>query len=390
MTTIYDVAQVAGVSIATVSRVLRGSDLVHPDTRQRVLAVIETLGFVPDASARGLTRRRKDIVGLVALERGTEEIDIERRSLLFVDHIVHAAESVLRGTEYSLLLTFGTRGELFEKRVRALAGQADGLIMAEEVLEPGELRALAAQIPVVVIAGRRDQEAIDVFLGDNAGGMTALTRHLIEEHQYQRLGFVAGPEDAPDAVARRLAFEQAVAASPGSGIAQVIQGDFAEDSGVAAARTMLGRRSLPQAVVCANDQMAIGVMRELRRAGVRIPADVAVTGFDDVHDSRVVDPPLTTVSQPFRDLGSRATRRLLARIDDPSLSPAVEVLPTQTVIRASCGCPPRQEPLGRLSGLLPEGDSSCEVTSLRGCGGGPAHGGRGSVSGKDGWARSRP
>jgi len=104
--------------------------------------------------------------------------------------------------------------------------------------------------------------------------------------------------------------------------------------------------------------MAIGVLRELQQAGVRIPADVAVTGFDDVHAARVIDPPLTTVSQPFRELGRRATRRLLARIDEPSLTPAVEVLPTQAVIRASCGCQPRQQRLGRLSGLLPEGDSS--------------------------------
>jgi LacI family transcriptional regulator len=93
-------------------------------------------------------------------------------------------------------------------------------------------------------------------------------------------------------------------------------------------------------VVCANDQMAIGVLRELQRAGVRVPADVAVTGFDDVHASRVIDPPLTTVSQPLRELGSRATRRLLARIADPALPPAAEVLPVQVVIRASCGCPP--------------------------------------------------
>ena len=126
MTTIYDVARVAGVSTATVSRVLRGSDLVHPDTRQRVLGVIEALGFVPDASARGLTRRRKDIIALVGLVRGTDEMDVERSSLLFIDHIVHAAEQALRGTEYSLLLTFGSRGEQFEQRVRALAGKADG------------------------------------------------------------------------------------------------------------------------------------------------------------------------------------------------------------------------------------------------------------------------
>jgi LacI family transcriptional regulator len=100
------------------------------------------------------------------------------------------------------------------------------------------------------------------------------------------------------------------------------------------------------------------VLRELQQAGVRIPADVAVTGFDDVHACRLIDPPLTTVSQPFRDLGSRATLRLLARIDDQSLPPALEILPTRVVIRASCGCPPRQQRLGRNRGLLPEGDRS--------------------------------
>ena len=119
MTTIYDVARVAGVSTATVSRVLRHSDLVRAETRQRVLGVIEVLGFIPDATARGLSWGRKDVIALVGLNRGTDEIDIERSSLMFIDHIVHAPEQVLRGTEYSLLLTFGTRGEPFDKRTRA-------------------------------------------------------------------------------------------------------------------------------------------------------------------------------------------------------------------------------------------------------------------------------
>jgi LacI family transcriptional regulator len=145
--------------------------------------------------------------------------------------------------------------------------------------------------------------------------------------------------DAPDAVARQVAFEQAVAATPDSGIDQVIHGDFSEDSGVAAARLLLGRTTLPQAVACANDQMAIGAVRELQRAGVRVPADVAVTGFDDLYPSRIIDPPLTTVSQPIHELGRRATHRLMARIASPGLAPRAEILPTQIVIRTSCGCP---------------------------------------------------
>jgi len=90
--------------------------------------------------------------------------------------------------------------------------------------------------------------------------------------------------------------------------------------------------------VCANDQMAVGVLHELQRAGIRVPADVALTGFDDVYPSRLMDPPLTTVSQPFRELGTRAARRLLERIGEPALAPRAEVLPTSAVIRASCGC----------------------------------------------------
>ena len=252
---------------------------------------------------------------------------------------MHSAEEILRATEYSLLLTFGCRGEQFEQRVHALAGKVDGLLIAEEILSRGELRSLAAQVPVVVIAGGRDLAETDVLTSDNERGIVALTEHLTGQHGYRRLCFVAGPKDAPDAMARHSAFEQAVSRSPGSVLDQVIHGDFSEDSGIAAARVLLGGGSLPQAVACANDQMAIGVLRELQRSGIRVPADVAVTGFDDLYPSRVIDPALTTVSQPFRDLGGRATQRLLARISDPALPPRAEELPTLLAIRASCGCP---------------------------------------------------
>ena len=338
MTTVYDVARVAGVSTATVSRVMRESSLVQPETRQRVQAVIEALGFVPDATAQGLSRRRKDIIGFVGLERGTAEIDIERESLLFVDQIVHAAEAVLRDTEYSLLLTFGSAGQAFERRVRALSGKVDGLLVAEEVLALADLRRLAGRIPVTVIAGRREESGLDVVLADNTAGITALVSHLTGRHRYRRLCFVTGPQDAPDARERQAAFENAVLASPSCVIDQVLHGDFSEASGAEAARVLLARRSLPQAVVCANDQMAIGVLREFQHARVAVPADVALTGFDDVYPSRLTAPPLTTVSQPLRELGVRATRRLLARIENRALPHETSVLPPRVMIRASCGC----------------------------------------------------
>lgn len=121
----------------------------------------------------------------------------------------------------------------------------------------------------------------------------------------------------------------------------MLNGDFSEASGAAAARALLARAALPEVVACANDQMAIGVMREFQRAGRAVPGDVAVTGFDDIYASRIVTPAVTTVNQPLRDLGPKAAARLRARIEDRGLPPRAEILSTHLVIRASCGCPQR-------------------------------------------------
>jgi LacI family transcriptional regulator len=344
MTTVYDVADLAGVSTATVSRVIHGSRLVHPNTQERVRAAIDELGFVPDGSAQGLSRRRKDIIGLAALERGIDEIDIEEAGQLFVDEVVHAVESVLRGTECSLLLTFGQAGEQFQRRVWSLSGKVDGLLVAEEIMPASRLRVLARRIPVVVIAGPRDERELDVVAVDNAAGIRALAAHLIDVHGFRRLCFVAGPADSPDAQGRLAAFQDAAEQHPSCHVGPVLHGDFSEASGSAAARALLAGRPLPDAVACANDQMAIGVLRELQQAGIGVPGDVAVTGFDDIYASRLVAPTLTTVSQPLGELGRRAATRLRARIDDRTLPPRAEILPTHLVIRASCGCPAKQHP----------------------------------------------
>jgi LacI family transcriptional regulator len=351
MVTVYDIARQAGVSTATVSRVLHGSSLVRPETRQRVVDVIERLGFVPNGSAQGLSMRRKDIIGLVALERGADEIDIERSSQLYVDEIVHAVEGVLRGTEISLLLSFGPRGESFQRRIQTLSGKVDGLLMAEDVLPTGQLAALAKRLPLVLIAGAADAAGaarLDAVTVDNAGGVRAAVTHLTGVHGYRRLCFVAGPADSPDASQRLAAFGEAVRAAAGCSAEPPVHGDFSEASGSAAARALLARGSEPEAVVCVNDQMAIGLMREFQRSGVDVPGRVAVTGFDDIYPARLTDPPLTTVSQPLRELGITAARRLLDRIGAatlppeaetlPTPPPAAEVLPTHLVVRGSCGC----------------------------------------------------
>lgn len=195
---------------------IQTGDLVRPATRERVLAVIEDTGFVPDASAQGLSRRRKDIIGLVAVERGHGQTDIERTSLLFVDQLVHAAEAVLRGSDCSLLLSFGRPEKGFQRRIRALSGKVDGLLVVEEALPAAQVEGLAQRVPVVTIAGGAGEPAVDAVRVDNARWMRALAAHLMDGHGCRRLAFAAGPADAPDAVERRAAFCAAVRERPGA------------------------------------------------------------------------------------------------------------------------------------------------------------------------------
>ena len=338
--TLYDVARVAGVSTATVSRVVHGHDRVRSSTRQRVLEVIETLGYVPDGAAQSLSRRRKEVIGLVSVERLGPESHIEEMNLLFVDEVLRGVESSVREIGWSLLISFLRSGDHAYKRLRSMSGKLDGLLIAEGIIEPEQLASLAARLPIVLIAGSPGEPDIDVVAADNRPGTINLVDHLFEVHGRRRLYYVAGPADAPDALERRAAFEQVLADHPEATISGFFEGRFSSQSGEEAASEILalGRGALPDAVVCGNDLMAIGVIRALSAAGARVPADVAVVGFDDMYPGALLALPLTTVRQPMRLLGERASARLLERIKDPTLAHKVELLPTELVVRASCGC----------------------------------------------------
>ena len=345
MVTLYDVARLAGVSTATVSRVVHGQDRVRDSTRTRVLEVIEQLGYVPDGAAQSLSRRRKNVIGLICVERQSprQQYDIESMSLLFYDEILRGVEARIRQHEWSLLITYlreATDPDL--PRLLSLSGQVDGLLIGEGVVPSGFLARLAKRLPVVVIAGDPSERAADVVTADNRSGSAALVSHLIETHGRRRLYHVDGPPTAPDARERRLALHELLGAHPDCQIIGRYEGLFSVGSGEEAGEKLLAARgeSLPDAVVCANDQMAIGVLQAFAKAGVRVPEQVAVVGFDDIFPGSLYDPPLTTVHQPMRLLGERACTRLLDRLARPSLRPKVELLPTELVLRSSCGCPP--------------------------------------------------
>jgi LacI family transcriptional regulator len=355
LVTLYDVAHRADVSIATVSRVLHGQDRVRDSTRARVRAAIEELGYVPDGAAQSLATSRKEVIGLVCVEyAGTKpnQYDIESMSLLFYDEVVHGVEARIRERHWSLLLTYLNQKETLGAapgnkpalpRLLTLAGKVDGLLISEGLEATPLVTRLAQRLPVVVIAGDLAQRAADVVAADNYSGATALVEHLVVEHGRRRLFHVDGPAAAPDAKMRRLAMQEVIDAHPPAKLVGSYTGRFSARSGEEAGEWLLadiGAGALPDALVCANDQMAIGVLRALAAHGVRVPDDVAMVGFDDIFPASLCDPPLTTIHQPIRRMGERACDRLFKRMADPSLPPKVELLPVELVLRSSCGCPP--------------------------------------------------
>jgi LacI family transcriptional regulator len=341
--TLYDVARLAGVSTATVSRVVHGLDRVRDSTRERVLEVINHLGYVPDGAAQSLSRRQKNVIGLVGVERlAPHQYDIESMSLLFYDEILRGVEQRIRHHNWSLMITY-LREESNDdlRRLKALSGKVDGLLIGEGIVPSDELARLAERLPVVVVAGDPAEQAADVVTADNRSGSAALVTHLVEDHDRRRFFHVDGPPSAPDAKERRLALNDVIQSHPDVELVGSYCGRFSVQSGEEAGEILLANRAvLPDAVVCANDQMAIGILQALSRGGVKVPDLLSVTGFDDIFPGSLFEPSLTTVHQPMRMLGERACARLLDRIARPDLPTQVELLPTDLVLRKSCGCPP--------------------------------------------------
>jgi LacI family transcriptional regulator len=350
LVTLYDVARHAGVSIATVSRVLHGQGPVRDNTRDRVRSAIDELGYVPDGAAQSLARNRKDVIGLVAVEHmglKPDQYDIESMSLLFYDAVIRGVELRIREKNWALLINFlreeedMAQQESVQSRLLALSGKVDGLLIGEGILAPQTLAKLARRLPLVVVAGDTAQRAVDVVSADNWSGAHALVEHLVVDHGRRRLFHIGGPATAPDATERRLAMAAVIEANPGTALTGSFTGLFSVMSGREGTLAMLAAGGeLPDALVCANDQMAIGALRTLSERGIRVPDDIAVVGFDDIFPASLCEPPLTTVHQPIRKLAEVACDRLAERINDPTLRPKQELLPTELVLRSSCGCPP--------------------------------------------------
>ncbi len=338
--TIYDVAKLAGVSIASVSRVLNGQGTPRAETRDRVMRAVRELSFVPDGAARALSNGLKEVVGVVfRRESGETYLEGEDESFLFIDVINRGIEMGARRRGFDLLISsVGYSDDNVAERIAALAGKADGLILHDRMLSAVGIARMADVVPVVTLAGSPTPASMNVRC-DNEAGVRALVRHLVIEHGYRSLGYVSGRADSPDNRTRQRAFEtEAAAAGADIDTGPAWQGNYSAAGGANVVESLLAAgRKLPRAILCANDQTALGVIHALARRGIRVPQDVAITGFDDVPVARHLHPPLTTVRQPMQELGAKAFDILYSRISAAAGAPDT-VLPVELIVRESCGC----------------------------------------------------
>jgi LacI family transcriptional regulator len=345
--TIYDVARAAGVSIASVSRVLNGQRNPRQDTRERVLAAVADLGFVPDGAARALSARLKEVVGVIvrrpwpAADMDEELFADEAESLQYPDLINRGIEAAAQRRGFDLLIrSVGINDRDPGGRTLALARKSDGLILHDRVLEPEQMDRLSRQLPIVTLAGYATPTTANVH-GDNRSGMHALARHLLRDHGYPTLGYLCGYADSPDSIERQeVLATEAAAAGADLETGREWQGYYFASGGAQVINELLAAgRALPRAIVCANDQTALGVMSALRKHGISVPGQVAVTGFDDIPLARHLRTSLTTVRQPIKQLGTTAFDVLYSMLNREPLPARDIVLPTELIRRESCGCP---------------------------------------------------
>ncbi|MGB3392410.1 MAG: LacI family DNA-binding transcriptional regulator [Stenotrophomonas sp.] len=312
--TIKDVAREANVSVATVSRALNGHDNVAAPVRQLVLDVARRLRYTPHAAARSLSSRSTQTLGLVLPDLHGE----------FFSELMRGIDGVARAHRRHLLVSsYHGDQEQQGAALQAMRGRVDGLlVMSPGTAAPGFLLDNLPALPTVLINTPMPGGQYPVFgIGDHAGAM-AMTRHLLGLG-HRRIAFIAGPEHNHDARERLRGFRDAMAGAGAGAEGRVLPGGFDEASGHRAGLALLQGGPLPDAVFAANDMMALGCLYAFNQAGVNVPAQVALAGFDDIPLARFVHPSLTTMQISIADLGERATSHLLQWIDSGEAMPSV-------------------------------------------------------------------
>ena len=325
VTTIRDVARHAGVSISTVSRVLNGTAQVNEDKRKRVEQAIQELNFIPNQAARSLVQKTTQGIGVLLPSLGGE----------FFSEFLHGIDAATRASGYHVLIS-ASHGSLEELRIAVMSmhQRVDGLIIMSPENDGEAIKQLVpSDIPVVSINGKESAAPFDTINFDNQQGAFLATEYLISKG-HRRIAFLKGIENAYDGKERLKGYRDTLikhGIQPQAALE--LEGDFSPQGGYHAVQVLLKIEPLPTAVFCANDQSAIGLMAALQNAGLSIPEDMSVIGFDDIPGAKLTAPALTTINVGVRELGATAIKLFLDK--EPDRTPAHHVLPVKLVERDS-------------------------------------------------------
>lgn len=328
--TLKDVARRARVSVSTAARALGGYGYVSPATRERVLRAARALDYHPNAVARSMIKGRTHTIGVVVSDSSNP----------FFAAVVRGIEDVALPHGYGILLCNADEDPAKEAMYVDMLRQkrVDGVIVSPSDSSSGALpRLLASGVPVVQVDRRAPGLAADAVVTDNRAGVRAAVEHL-SSLGHRHIGLIGGPARLYTGRERTEAFRDALR-QLGLPVVEdwLLEGTFKVDSGYELAGRLLRSSPRPTAVFVANNLMTIGALLRFKEAGVRIPEEVAVVGFDDMDWAPILTPPLTAVAQPTFELGRAAATLLLERIHRPSLQPRLVVLPPRLVVRESCG-----------------------------------------------------
>jgi LacI family transcriptional regulator len=327
------------VSVSTVSRVFNDYGDVSAATRQRVLEAARSVDYAPSAAARTLVRRRSQLIGVV-LFTGFEHPDIGHP---FFQDVLVGVKHAIGSLGYDVLL-FATeqpgasRGGPHSYLRRARHHRVDGVVlMGVDRSDPEVERVVQSQIPVIGVDLEIAGPSASWVASDNVGGARLAVRHL-RALGHTRIATITGTPETRPGADRLLGYRaelQELGLEPRPGYEQA--GDFYRESGEAAMRALLALPEPPTAVFVAADMMAVGAIEAIRHAGLSVPEDVALVGFDDMQLAPFIDPPLTTIRQDRVGLGLAAGRALIEQIEHPDRTLAALTLPVELIVRRTCG-----------------------------------------------------
>ncbi len=324
--TIKDVAKAAGVSVATVSRALNGVDNVLPETKQRITDAARALRFAPSGAARSLITRRTDTIGALLPDLHGE----------YFSELIRGIDQAARARGLHLLLS-SSHGDAEEAAaaLRAMNGRVDGLLVMSPHADASFLsQNLPVNLPAVLLNTAADLPEHSRFVVDNFGGAQMMTRHLVASG-YKRIAFIQGPQENHEAQERLRGYRSGL----GPDMPEMLfAGDFSEEAGAETGREIVDSKQRPDAIFAANDLMAIGCLGVLIAAGIQVPGEIAIAGFDDIPISRYVTPALSTVRVPIAALGAAALNALAQGMTSTNGGLIQStVVAVELVLRHSCG-----------------------------------------------------